>query len=198
MRWDARSIDIGAAAAVPRGVARQELKAAPLRSEHTARNLPQSVCTMATSPPTSVTASSSPLDVRTSGTDLEGTKYALRWGIIGASNIASDFVKSLGGVPGATVGAVAARNPAKAQAFADTHGIAKIHANYAELVADPDIDIVYVGTITVCHKEHCMLAIEAGKHILCEKPLAASVPDAEEMYAAAAVRGVMLQVRLNS
>jgi predicted dehydrogenase len=52
---------------------------------------------------------------------------------------------------------------------------------------------VYVGTITSLHKEHTMLAIEAGKHVLCEKPLAESAADAAEMYAAAEAKGIMLQ-----
>ena len=61
------------------------------------------------------------------------------------------------------------------------------------MVASPDVDIVYVGTITGLHKEHSLLALNAGKHVLCEKPLADTVDDAEEMYAVAANNNVMLQ-----
>ena len=120
--------------------------------------------------------------------------HKLRWGIIGASNISSDFAKSLQDVPGATITAVAARSSTKAQKFADTHQIQRVHGNYTELAADPNVDIVYIGTITACHKEHALLAINAGKHVLVEKPVALSVADAEEMYSAAAAKGVMLQV----
>ncbi|GIS69928.1 MAG: hypothetical protein CM1200mP9_07490 [Gammaproteobacteria bacterium] len=61
------------------------------------------------------------------------------------------------------------------------------------MVAAPDLDIVYVGTPDTVHKEHCLLAIGARKHVLCEKALATSVTDAEEMYTAAERQDVLLQ-----
>ena len=61
------------------------------------------------------------------------------------------------------------------------------------MVASDDVDIVYIGTITRLHKEHTLLAIEAGKHVLCEKPLTENLSDAQEMYAAAEEKNVMMQ-----
>ncbi len=136
---------------------------------------------------------STPTDVRLGMTEAENRKHPLRWGIIGTGNISSQWVLSLRGCPGASVTAVAAREQEKAQAFADGHDIPNAYGSYAELVASPDVDVVYIGTITRLHKEHSLLAIEAGKHVLCEKPLAENADDAREMYAAAEAKGVMLQ-----
>jgi len=133
-----------------------------------------------------------PLDVRLGLTKPEDVNHRLRWGIIGCGPISSDWCKCLAEVPGAVLQAVAARDPSKAAEFARTHGVSRAMPTYGELVADPEVDIVYIGTITPLHKEQALMAIAAGKHVLCEKPLAISAADAEEMYAAAEARGVML------
>ena len=93
-----------------------------------------------------------PMDVRKSGTNASDTNHPLGWGIIGASNIASDFVKSLRDVPGASVVSVAARSEERAAEFAELHGIPTVHTTYAQLVEDSAVHIVYVGTITTLHK----------------------------------------------
>ena len=135
-----------------------------------------------------------PLDVRSGLTTADGTSFPLRWGFIGTGGISSDWAKCLtASCPGATLASVAARTEATAAAFAEEHGVTRSAASYEELVADPEVDIIYIGTITPLHKAHTMLAIAAGKHVLCEKPLAESAADAEEMYAAADAQGVMLQ-----
>ncbi|MCY3812647.1 MAG: Gfo/Idh/MocA family oxidoreductase [Gammaproteobacteria bacterium] len=136
---------------------------------------------------------STPLDVRQGVTDAKDIAHPLRWGILGTGNISAQWVWCLQQVPGATTVAAAARDKDRAQAFADRHGIGTAYDSYADMVAAPDVDIVYVGTITRLHKEHTLLAIEAGKHVLCEKPLAVNADDAAEMYAAAKAQGVMLQ-----
>ena len=136
---------------------------------------------------------SAPLDVRQGITDAKDVAHPLRWGILGTGNISSQWVWCLQQVPGATITAAAARDKDRAQAFADRHGIPAAYDSYADMVGAPDVDIVYIGTITRLHKEHSLLAIEAGKHVLCEKPLAVNAADAAEMYAAAKARGVMLQ-----
>lgn len=89
--------------------------------------------------------------------------------------------------------AVAARSGDRARAFAARHGVEKAYGSYAEMLASPGVDVVYVGTIDRLHKEHCLMAIEAGKHVLCEKAMAKNVADAREMYAAANSNNVMLQ-----
>jgi dihydrodiol dehydrogenase / D-xylose 1-dehydrogenase (NADP) len=136
---------------------------------------------------------STPLDVRLGLTSADDTAHPLRWGIIGTGNISAQWVLSLQGCKGASITAVAAREADKARQFADRFNIPASYGSYAELVASDDVDVVYIGTITPLHKEHSLLAIEAGKHVLCEKPLAGNVADAREMYAAAEAKGVMLQ-----
>ena len=134
-----------------------------------------------------------PLDLRLGLTDAADVAHPLRWGIIGTGSISSQWVASLAQCPGATVTAVAARDPERAQRFAEQHGIAAACDSYAELAASPEVDIVYVGTINRLHREHTLLALAAGKHVLCEKPLAETAADARAMYAAADARQVMLQ-----
>ena len=136
---------------------------------------------------------STPLDIKLGHCNTGDVSHPLRWGILGAGNISRQWVRSLQAVPGATISAVGARELDRAQDFASRLGIPKAFGSYDELVNDPDIDIVYVGTITRLHKDHSLLAINAGKHVLCEKPLANSLADAQEMYEAAESRGVMLQ-----
>lgn len=135
---------------------------------------------------------STPLDIRLGLTKAEDVNFRLRWGIIGCGPISSDWCKCLKEVPGAVLESVAARDANKSKEFAKEHGVAKAAASYAELVNDPNVDIVYIGTITPLHKEQTMLAIAAGKHVLCEKPLALTAEDARELYAAADSKGVML------
>ena len=134
-----------------------------------------------------------PLDVRRGLTKAEDVAFPLRWGVIGTGSISAQWVGCLRQCKGATVTAVAARHLERAQEFAHRLNIPSAYGDYGEMVAAPDVDVVYVGTITPLHKEHSLLAIEAGKHVLCEKPLAANLADAQAMYAAAEVRGVMLQ-----
>ncbi len=136
---------------------------------------------------------STPLDVRQGLTKAEDVAHPLNWGIIGSGNISSQWVKSLQPVPGSNIVAIAAREQEKAQKFADRHDIASAYGDYEELLALDEVHVVYIGTITPLHKEHTLMAIEAGKHVLCEKPLAANIEDSKEMYAAAEAKGVMLQ-----
>lgn len=142
---------------------------------------------------TNAPAASTPMDVRLGMTKAEDVAFPLRWGIIGAGNISRQWVPALHACKGATVTAVAARSEDRAQAFAAQYGIESAYSDYAEMVASPDVDIIYVGTISRLHKEHSLLAIEAGKHVLCEKALAENTADARDMYAAAEEKNVMLQ-----
>ncbi|MDE0481634.1 MAG: Gfo/Idh/MocA family oxidoreductase [Candidatus Poribacteria bacterium] len=134
-----------------------------------------------------------PLDIRLGLTDAPDVAFPLRWGILGAGRISAQWVMCLQACTGATVTAVAAREIDRAREFATRFGIASAYGNYTEMVASDDVDIVYIGTITRLHKEHTLLAIEAGKHVLCEKPLAENIADAQAMYAAAGEKDVMLQ-----
>jgi len=134
-----------------------------------------------------------PRDVRLGLTKAKDVAYPLRWGIIGAGEISRQWALTSRECAGATMAAVAARDEDKAKAFAAQHGVEKAYGGYARMLASPDVDVVYIGTIDRLHKEHCLMAIEAGKHVLCEKAMATNAADAQEMYAAANKNNVMLQ-----
>ena len=136
---------------------------------------------------------STPLDVRRGITSAADVAFPLRWGIIGAGRISAQWVMALHACEGATVSAIASREIDRAKEFARQYGVATASGDYREMVASDDVDIVYIGTITRLHKEHTLLAIEAGKHVLCEKPLTENLSDAQEMYAAAEEKDVMMQ-----
>ncbi len=114
----------------------------------------------------------------------------LRWGILGAGGIAASFVEDLSLLAGADVVAVGSRAQQSADAFADRFAIAHRHASYEALVADPDVDVVYVATPHPYHFPATMLAISAGKNVLCEKPFMLNAAQAEEVVAAARSAGV--------
>ena len=136
---------------------------------------------------------STPLDIRRGITNAADVAFPLRWGILGAGNISGMWVEALHACEGATVSAVAARELDRAEAFASRYGVNTAYGDYREMVAADDVDIVYIGTINPLHKEHTLLAIAAGKHVLCEKPLTVNLSDAQEMYAAAEEQDVMMQ-----
>lgn len=109
----------------------------------------------------------------------------VRWGIIGAGAIASVFVEDLAGTPGEEITAVYARDPLKGAAFAHRHQLSRHYDSLTALLQDRDIDAVYVATPHVCHCEQTIAALEAGKAVLCEKPLAINTEQAAAMIAAA-------------
>jgi predicted dehydrogenase len=117
----------------------------------------------------------------------------LRIGILGAARIAPmALIRPARQVPEATIAAVAARDPARAQAFARKHGIARVADSYAALLADPEIDAVYNPLPNSLHAEWSIKALESGKHVLCEKPLASNADEARTMAQAAARCGRVL------
>ena len=136
---------------------------------------------------------STPLDIRLDRTEADGIRFPLRWGIISASAIASDWIKSLQDVPGASVVAVAARDEARATAYAEAHGIPRAYGSYDALCNDPEVDIVYIASKTWDHHRDLLTAIAAGKHVLCEKPFTDTAAQAQEVYAAADQAGVFCQ-----
>jgi predicted dehydrogenase len=107
------------------------------------------------------------------------------WGILGAGTIARAFARDLAVAPGAGLVAIGSRSAARAQEFAQEYaqeyGVPAAHASYDALVADPAVDVVYVATPHALHLEHAKLALEAGKHVLCEKPLTLDAAEGEEM-----------------
>lgn len=110
----------------------------------------------------------------------------LRIGILGAAAIAPQaIVRPAHVTPGVQVTAIAARDPARAATFAARHGIDHVHGTYVALLENPDVDAVYIPLPNGLHGVWTRRAIEAGKHVLCEKPFAANATEAAEVAALA-------------
>lgn len=119
----------------------------------------------------------------------------LSWGLIGCGDIARKRVAAaLRNAPGSRLHAVASRQADQAQAFAKAHEAARTFADWRELVREPELDAVYVATPVSLHAEQTIAAAEAGKHVLCEKPMALHVADCDRMISAAQASGVRLGV----
>jgi len=117
----------------------------------------------------------------------------LRFGILGAARIAPmALVAPAKRVAEAHVLAIAARDPAKARAFATKHGIPRVHDSYEALLADPELDAVYNPLPNGLHCEWTIRALRAGKHVLCEKPIASNAAEAQRMADAARETGRVL------
>jgi predicted dehydrogenase len=110
----------------------------------------------------------------------------VRWGVLGAGWIAERaMLAALSSASGAEVAAIAARDPKRARRLARKHGVATVHPTYADLLADPSVDAVYVALANDLHAPWTVAALEAGKHVLCEKPLGLSVAEVDAMTLAA-------------
>ncbi|XP_050409228.1 trans-1,2-dihydrobenzene-1,2-diol dehydrogenase [Patella vulgata] len=119
---------------------------------------------------------------------------ATRWGICSAGKISNDFAACLVSAPDTEhkVVAVAARNVDKAKEFADHFGIPTAYGSYEELAKNSDIEVVYIGAIHPSHKELCILFLNHGKHIVCEKPLTTTLKDTEEVLRLAEEKNLFL------
>jgi predicted dehydrogenase len=109
----------------------------------------------------------------------------LRWGILGPGRIAPRIVRALNGNPRGELRAVAGRDVGRARAFAERHGAQTTHPTFDALLADPLVDVVYNALPNGLHAEWTIRALDAGKHVLCEKPLALTVAEVDAIAAAA-------------
>jgi predicted dehydrogenase len=119
------------------------------------------------------------------------TAKSIGWGILGPGRIAEKFCADLHLVPDAHVAAVGSRSTERADEFAARHG-GTSYGDYAEMVQDPGVDIVYVATPHSLHAEHARLALDAGKAVLCEKPMTMDAASAQELFDHADARGGFL------
>jgi len=116
-----------------------------------------------------------------------------RWGILGCARIAERaLMPAFRAAVNAELAGIAARDERRAKAWADKFGIPTAHKDYAALVEDPDIDAVYIPLPNHLHAAWSIRAAQAGKHVLCEKPLALSEREARTMFEAAGKAGVLL------
>jgi xylose dehydrogenase (NAD/NADP) len=117
----------------------------------------------------------------------------LRWGVLGAAWIADRaLLPALREAEGSELLAIASRDPSRARELAVRHGIPRVHADYAALLGDPEVDAVYVPLPNSLHLPWTQRALAAGKHVLCEKPLALNATEAHEMADAARSAGRLL------
>jgi predicted dehydrogenase len=120
------------------------------------------------------------------------TMDSMRWGILGTGRIGHEFAVGLRDTPGAEILAVGSRTEDSAREFAASFGIPRNYSGYAELVSDPDVDVVYVATPHPLHAENVSLCLEAGKHVLCEKPMTVNAAQAERLIALAREKDLFL------
>lgn len=115
----------------------------------------------------------------------------LRWGILATGKIARVFIRELAFSRTGQAVAIGSRTQASADAFATEYGLTHAHGSYAALLANPEVDAVYIATPHPHHTDLAVAAAKAGKHILCEKPAALHVGDARRMIDAARHHGVV-------
>jgi predicted dehydrogenase len=117
----------------------------------------------------------------------------IRFGVLGAARIApAALVRPARTNPEVTVGAVAARDPGRAEAFARRHQVPRVLETYEAVVSDPDVDAVYVPLPNSLHAEWTLAAVKAGKHVVCEKPFTANAGQARAVAAAAQAAGLVV------
>ncbi|MDB6064892.1 MAG: Oxidoreductase domain protein [Pedosphaera sp.] len=116
----------------------------------------------------------------------------IRWGILGAGNIAGKFAEGLGTLLDAELVAVGSRSQAGADAFAKRFSVARRHASYETLVNDTMVDAIYVSTPHSLHAENILMALEAGKPVLCEKPFTINAREAQTVIAKARAKKLLV------
>jgi xylose dehydrogenase (NAD/NADP) len=117
---------------------------------------------------------------------------AVRWGIVSTARINEKLLAGAREADGVEVVAVGSRDRPRGEKFAQRHGIPRVHGSYEELLADPDVEAVYIPLPNSLHVPWSVKALEAGKHVLCEKPLTRRAAEAEAAFDAAERAGRVL------
>lgn len=116
----------------------------------------------------------------------------VRWGLLSTARINAALIAGIHGAEGAELVAVGSRSEATATAYAAEQGISRAHGSYEALLADPEVDVVYVSLPNALHVPWSMAALDAGRHVLCEKPMAPREADVREAFDAAERAGRVL------
>ncbi|KAG6599575.1 Dimeric dihydrodiol dehydrogenase [Phytophthora cinnamomi] len=117
---------------------------------------------------------------------------SLRWGFLGCGRISHAFAGAIKTLENVTFQACAARSLENAQQFASAHGVARAYDSYEALCFDPEVDVVYIGTLHPWHCEHATLALNHGKHVLVEKPMAMNSKQSASLIALAREKKLFL------
>lgn len=116
----------------------------------------------------------------------------MKIGILGAGGIAEKVAPALIALPEINCYAVASRTPGKGEAFAKTYGFEKVYTDYAQMLSDPEVELVYVATPHSHHYEHMMLCLEHGKPVICEKAFTMNTRQAKEVFTVAKQKGLFV------
>src|SRR3712207_6531638 len=141
---------------------------------------------------TGVSISTVTAAVSTPPTSVCPVTEEIRWGIVGPGRIAENVVKDFAVVDGARAVAVASRSLDRAKDFATRHGIERAHGSYAEILDDPDVDVLYIATPHPQHHAIALGALRAGKALLVEKSFTATVAGAREVVELSRETGVFV------
>ena len=117
---------------------------------------------------------------------------AVKWGIISTARINDLFIAGARQSPDVDIIAVASREQARVEAYARERGIERAHGSYEDLLADPEVEVLYISLPNSMHVDWTVRALEAGKHVLCEKPLSRRVAEVERAFAVAEREGRVL------
>jgi predicted dehydrogenase len=120
------------------------------------------------------------------------TERAVKWGILSTARINDLFIAGARQSPDVEIVAVASRERQRVEAYARERGIERAHPSYEDLLADPDVDVLYISLPNSMHVDWTIRALEAGKHVLCEKPLSRRTAEVERAFAVAEREGRML------
>ena len=120
-------------------------------------------------------------------------KESFGWGLIGASTIAREWmIPAINAQPDSQVVAVMSSSAERGKQYASNNNIPRSYTSIDALLADPEVDVIYISTTNEKHKNETLLCAQAGKHVLCEKPLALTISDAHEMVSACQSAGVVM------
>lgn len=125
-------------------------------------------------------------------TTVRSRETSLRWGLLSTARINRRLIPAIRAARRAELVAVASRSQSRADAYASEWGIPRSHGSYQALLGDPEVDAIYISLPNSLHAEWTVRAAEAGKHVLCEKPLAISISECDEIMGAAESAGVVV------
>ncbi|NLE34757.1 MAG: Gfo/Idh/MocA family oxidoreductase [Bacteroidales bacterium] len=121
---------------------------------------------------------------------------AYNWGILGTGNIAHKFARALILLDNANLYAVGSRDAGRAEQFAGEFGFRKHYGSYEEMLADPGVEVVYISSPHSFHLEHTLMALQNGKHVICEKPMSVNAAEVSQMIDEARRSGLFLMEAL--
>lgn len=116
----------------------------------------------------------------------------IKWGILGPGDISRKFATGLQSAEGAEIVAVGSRSHERASGFAAEYNVPNAYDSYEALAKDAEVDAIYIGTPHTFHKEHTLLCLQNGKHVICEKPFSINAGEAQEMIDFAREKGLVL------